>query len=40
MMDGVKLYGTASGNKHEAIKDKFDHLVDTTTQDYVEEIKK
>ena len=40
MMEGVKLYGTASENKHAAIKDGYDHLVDTATSDYVEAIKK
>ncbi|XP_071785153.1 synaptic vesicle membrane protein VAT-1 homolog-like isoform X1 [Asterias amurensis] len=40
MVDDIKLYGTASAAKHEAIKEKFDHLFDRTTCDYIEAVKK
>ncbi len=40
MVDDIKLYGTASSSKHEAIKEKFDHLFDRTTCDYIEAVKK
>ena len=40
MVDDVKLYGTASTAKHEAIKDKFDHLFDRSCCDYMESVKK
>ncbi|XP_038070061.1 synaptic vesicle membrane protein VAT-1 homolog-like isoform X2 [Patiria miniata] len=40
MVDEIKIFGTASTAKHQAINDKFDHLFDRTACDYVEAIKK
>lgn len=39
MVEGVTVFGTASANKHEAIKDKVTHLFDHGI-DYVQEIRK
>lgn len=39
LVEGVKIFGTASAHKHEAIKDKVSHLFDHGS-DYIQEIRK